>query len=118
MDSVRVDRWLCAARLFKSRSQAQQSCTGGHVQVNDHNVKPHQVVRVGDSIRVKRGERLWVVEVRALAEKRQSPVAARELYEDHSPPPPSRKEREAQRDPGAGRPSKRDRRLLRRLRGR
>lgn len=118
MGSVRVDRWLCAARLFKSRTQSQQGCTGGHVKVNDHNVKPHQVVRVGDAIRVQRGERLIVVEVVALAEKRQSPEKARELYEDHSPPPPSRKERSADRDPGAGRPSKRDRRLLRRLRGR
>jgi ribosome-associated heat shock protein Hsp15 len=118
MDSVRVDRWLAAARIFKSRTQASQSCNGGHVKLNEHNVKPHQLVRIGDALQVRRSERLLLLEVVGLADKRQSPPLARELYEDHSPPPPPREERAADRDPGAGRPSKRDRRLLRRLRGR
>ena len=118
MDSVRVDRWLSAARIFKSRTQAAQSCNGGHVKLNGHNVKPHQLVRIGDALQVRRSERLFVLKVVELADKRQSPPLARELYEDHSPPPPPREERAADREPGAGRPSKRDRRLLRRLRGR
>ncbi len=118
MDQVRVDRWLTAARLFKSRTQATQSCQGGHVKVNGANVKPHQQLRAGDEVRVQRGERVILVDVVALADKRLSPPAARELYDDRSPAPPPRQQRPASREPGAGRPSKRDRRALRRLRGR
>jgi ribosome-associated heat shock protein Hsp15 len=118
VDQVRVDRWLSAARLFKSRTQAGQGCQGGHVKVNGANAKPHQLLRAGDEVRVQRGERVILVDVVALAEKRLSPQEARDLYDDRSPPPPPRKERVASRDPGAGRPSKRDRRALRRLRGR
>lgn len=118
VESVRVDRWLCAARIFRSRTQASQGCAGGHVKCNSTNVKPHHLLRVGDSLEIRRSERLLLLEVVALAEKRLSPPLARELYEDHSPPPPPREERDAGRDRGAGRPSKRDRRALRRLRGR
>lgn len=118
MDSVRIDRWLSAARIFKSRTQAAESCTGGHVRVNDARVKPNHGVRVGDSLEVRRGERLRVLEVLALADKRQSPPAARALYEDHSPPPPARPAPAGRREPGMGRPTKRDRRRLGRLRGR
>jgi ribosome-associated heat shock protein Hsp15 len=117
VETVRVDRWLCAARIFKSRTQATQGCSGGHVKLNGKNARPGQLVRVGDSLEVRRGERLILLEVTALAEKRLSPAAARELYQDHSPPPPPRRERVAERERGAGRPSKRDLRLLRRLRG-
>ncbi len=112
-----MDRWLSAARIFKSRTQAGASCTGGHVKVNGANAKPHQVVRVGDSIAATRGEREILVEVVGLADKRLSPPLARELYADHSPEPAPRAERQAARDAGAGRPTKRDRRSLRRLRG-
>ena len=88
------------------------------MKCNSTNVKPHHLLRVGDSLEIRRSERLLLLEVVALAEKRLSPPLARELYEDHSPPPPPREERDAGRDRGAGRPSKRDRRALRRLRGR
>ncbi len=118
MDQVRVDRWLTAARLFKSRTQATQGCQGGHVKLNGANVKPHQPVRAGDEVRVQRGERVILVDVVALADKRLSPPAARELYRDRSPAPLPKKQRPAIRDPGAGRPSKRDSRALRRLKGR
>ena len=118
MDQVRVDRWLSAARLFKSRTQAAQSCQGGHVKVNGANVKPHQRVRAGDEVRVQRGERTILVDVVTLADKRLAPAGARELYRDRSPAPPPKQERVAARDPGTGRPSKRERRTLRRLRGR
>jgi ribosome-associated heat shock protein Hsp15 len=113
MDSVRVDRWLCAARLFKSRTQAGDACSGGRVKLNERSVKPHQPVRVGDVIRSQLGDRLRVVEVLGLAEKRLSPALARELYEDHSPPPPPPEERGT--DERGGRPTKRDRRALQRL---
>ncbi len=118
MDSVRIDRWLCAARIFKSRSLATAACTGGHVSCNDTHVKPHHPVRPGDRIEVRRSESLRRVEVLALGDKRLSAARARELYEDHSPPPPPREERALQPERDAGRPTKRDRRTLRRLRGR
>lgn len=118
MESVRLDRWLAAARVFKSRTQASQSCSGGHVKLNGASAKSHHPVRVGDAVQVRRGERLLALEVLALAEKRLSPPRARELYADHSPPPPPRDPRAAPRDRGAGRPTKRDRRVLKRLRGR
>ena len=117
-ETVRIDRWLCAARLFKSRSLATAACTGGHVSCNDVNVKPHHPVRAGDRIEVRRAESLSRVEVLELADKRQSPARARELYEDHSPPPPAKEERPSIPERGAGRPTKRDRRTFRRLRGR
>lgn len=118
MESVRIDRWLGAARVFKSRTQAATACNGGHVKVDGHNAKPHQLVRVGDDLAVRRGERLLLLRIAALAERRLSPPLARELYEDHSPPPPPREPTLAARERGAGRPTKRDRRTLRRLRGR
>lgn len=118
MDSVRVDRWLCAARVFPSRTQATQACVGGKVRVNDDAVKPHFALRVGDRVRAQSERGLRVLEVVALAEKRLSPALARELFVDHSPPPPPRPARPPRRDPGAGRPTKRERRQLDRFRNR
>jgi ribosome-associated heat shock protein Hsp15 len=119
MESVRVDRWLCAARVFKSRTQATQACVGGLVRVNDDRVKPHYGLRVGDRVRAHTEGGPRILEVRALAEKRLSPALARELFDDHSPPPEPRPKRVRmpQRDPGAGRPTKRERRELDRFRG-
>jgi len=119
METVRIDRWLCAARVFKSRTQATQACVGGLVRVNDDRVKPHYALRVGDNVsaHTERGPR--ILQVKALGEKRLSAVLARELYDDHSPPPEEkpRRVRMPQRDPGAGRPTKRERRKLERFRG-
>ncbi len=118
METVRIDRWLSAARIFKSRTQAAEGCTGGHVRLNGQTAKPHHALRVGDALEVRRGERLRVLEVLALADKRLAAPAARELYLDHSPPPPPREKPLVQRERGAGRPTKRERRQLGRLRGR
>jgi len=119
MESVRIDRWLCAARVYRSRTLATQACVGGLVKVNDDGVKPHYGLRIGDQVRAQteRGPRILVV--KALAEKRLSAALARELFEDHSPPPETkpRRVRMPQRDPGAGRPTKRERRELERFRG-
>jgi ribosome-associated heat shock protein Hsp15 len=116
-DSVRVDQWLLAARLFKTRPLAQAACAGGKVDVNGHGASAHRPVRPGDRIRVTtdRGRRELVV--RLLARRRQSPADARELYEDVTPPPePRPADRAAAFDPApalpGGRPSKRDRRRL------
>lgn len=118
MDSVRLDRWLYAARIFRSRTQATEACAGGHVQVNGGRCKAHHALRVGDQVRAQRGPTLLVLDVLALAEKRVSAPRARELYTDRSPPPPPREERLMTRDPGSGRPTKRDRRRLEWARGR
>ena len=117
LEHVRIDQYLHAARAFKSRSDARAACTGGQVLVNGHDVKPSHCVRVGDEIRASapRGTIVWRVLV--LAEKRVSPALARSLYEDHSPPPPPREERFPMRARGAGRPTKRERRNLKRFRG-
>ncbi|MFP6664759.1 MAG: RNA-binding S4 domain-containing protein [Deltaproteobacteria bacterium] len=119
MDSVRIDKWLWAARFFKTRTLAQQACTGGHMKVGGRNAKPAHPLRVGERIvgRAPRGD--IIVIVTALAEKRGSAKLAAELFEDHSPPPPPRRDPgPVERIQGLGRPTKGDRRALRRLRGR
>jgi ribosome-associated heat shock protein Hsp15 len=118
VDSVRVDRWLCAVRVFKSRTQAGEACGAGRVLVNGNAAKASHLLRVGDEVRAHPERGLVILEVRGLADKRLSPPAARELYLDRSPPPPPRAPRVAIRGRGAGRPTKRERRDTDRLRGR
>jgi ribosome-associated heat shock protein Hsp15 len=116
LSTVRIDRWLCAARLYKTRSQAQQACTGGLVKLNGEAVRSSHPVRVGDEISAEspRGSVVW--QVLALAEKRLGAPEAQKLYEDHSPPPPPKEELFAPRERGTGRPTKTERRALDRLR--
>jgi ribosome-associated heat shock protein Hsp15 len=117
---VRLDRWLWAARLYKTRSLAQAACRGGKVDVNDQAAKPSRLVRIGDRLRVTVGEWRRELTVRALGERRGPAARARELYEDLSPPPPPRARRALPpmvRAPGLGRPTKRERRLIERVRG-
>ena len=120
MDKVRVDRWLWAVRLAKTRSGAAQACRAGHVQVNGVRVKPAAPVKVGDTVRVRVGDRERVVEVARLLETRVGAELAAACLVDRSPPPPPRDPlaRQGFRDPGVGRPTKRDRRQLDRTRGR
>jgi ribosome-associated heat shock protein Hsp15 len=117
MESVRVDRFLCAARLFKSRTLAHDACEAGHVQVNGESARASRVVRIGDEIRAFSPRGRIVVVVKELEEKRQGAPRAKELYEDHSPPPDERQPRVAVRDRGAGRPTKAERRAISRLTG-
>lgn len=117
---VRVDSWIWSVRLTKSRSMAADACRGGHVKVNNESVKPSHLVRVGDEVRVRQDQRERVVVVSKLISKRVSAPAAAECYVDNSPPPPPRELSVpvAVRDRGAGRPTKRERRDMDRLRGR
>lgn len=117
MDAVRVDRWLCAARIFKSRTAAQDACAGGHVRVNQNSVRASHLLRVGDRVEASAPRGRVILVVVALGDKRLSPPAARLLYEDHSPPPPPPEAQLAVRDRGAGRPTKADRRRIERFRG-
>ena len=118
--SVRVDAWLWAVRVTKTRSAATAACKAGHVRVNDERAKPAQSVKPGDDVRIRLDgvERIYIV--RGLAVKRVGAPIAVTLYEDLTPPPPPREERPVTviRDRGAGRPTKRDRRELEKLRGR
>ena len=115
---TRIDRWLAAARVFKSRSLAQEACEAGHVRINDAHAKPSQLVKIGDEVRAFSPRGQLVLLVKGLADKRLSAPLAQLLYDDHSPPPPAKEERVAVRERGAGRPTKADRRALSRLRGR
>jgi ribosome-associated heat shock protein Hsp15 len=118
--SVRIDQWIWSVRLTKTRSDAAAACRGGHVEVNDAVAKPATPVRVGDTVRARVGDRERIVEVTSLLTKRVGAAAASECFVDHSPPPPDRTIEAPvfARDRGAGRPTKRDRRQLDKLRGR
>jgi ribosome-associated heat shock protein Hsp15 len=120
MDRVRVDRWLWAVRLTRTRSGAAQACRAGHVQVNGVRAKPAASVKEGDTVRLRVGDRERVVEVVRLLETRVGAGPAATSLIDHSPPPPPRDPLAGpgRRDPGMGRPTKRDRRQLDRTRGR
>jgi len=121
LDSIRVDKWLWAARVFKTRSQASAACDGGKVDVNDEAVKPARRVRAGDLITVTlpRGRRR-ILKVAGVGERRGSAEIARMLFEDLTPPEPPRARQAPPpwRVPGSGRPTKRERRDTERLRGR
>jgi ribosome-associated heat shock protein Hsp15 len=120
LDSIRVDKWLWAARVFKTRSLASTACDGGKVDVNDQAAKPARKVRPGDRIVVTlpRGRRR-ILKVIALGDRRGSAEVARALFEDLTPPEPPRPRQPLppRREPGAGRPTKRERREIERLRG-
>jgi ribosome-associated heat shock protein Hsp15 len=120
VDKARVDRWLWAVRLVKTRSGAAQACRAGHVQVNGARAKPAAPVKVGDTVRVRAGGRERVVEVVRLLETRVGAELAATCLIDRSPPPPPRDPlaRQGYRPAGAGRPTKRQRRDLDRARGR
>lgn len=117
--AVRIDAWLWAVRVFKSRSQATAACRAGHVHTAAGRAKPATSVRVGDRIEVTGIPRPRILVVRRLLVKRVGAAIAAEAYLDESPAPPPREERPApvfERERGTGRPTKRDRRLLDRLR--
>ncbi|WP_206301132.1 RNA-binding S4 domain-containing protein [Streptomyces populi] len=118
-ESVRVDAWIWSVRLVKTRSIGTTACKGGHVRVNGERVKPAYSVRVGDEVRVWHEGRERVVVVKRVIRKRVGAPVAAECYVDNSPPPPPREALAPAgvRDRGAGRPTKRDRREMERLRG-
>ncbi|NVB37793.1 RNA-binding S4 domain-containing protein [Pseudenhygromyxa sp. WMMC2535] len=117
--SVRVDKWLWAARMFKTRSAASSACTAGHVKIDGESVKAAKPVKAGDHIDVLTPGGPRELEVVALGERRGPASVARTLYIDHTPPPPPKEETAAvvTRERGAGRPKKKDLRELRKLRG-
>jgi ribosome-associated heat shock protein Hsp15 len=116
---MRLDKWLWAARFFKTRSLAQQAIASGRVKLNDARIKPAHEVKSGDALAIRIGDFEWRITVRALSDKRGPADVARKLYEESAA---SRAERERRQDlrrwgtePAdalKGRPTKRDRRRI------
>lgn len=121
---VRIDKWLWAARFFKTRSLAAAAVTTGNVRVSGARVKPARSLKVGELLEVRRGDERLQVVVRELDEIRGPAPVAQRLYEETTESRAQReqnsKSRAADREPALeikGRPTKRDGRALRRLRG-
>jgi ribosome-associated heat shock protein Hsp15 len=122
LESARIDRWLWAARFYKTRSQAAAAIEGGKVRLADARPKTGAPVRIGDVVRVRQGPIERTVVVRGLGERRGTAAAAAALYEETAESVERRREREAQLKlmpetsfRGKGRPTKRQRRELDRL---
>ena len=115
---VRVDTWIWCVRLTRTRSQAATACRAGHVRLNGERVKPAHPLAPGDEVRLRQDGRERIVVVKQLIRKRVGAPVAADCFTDNSPPPPPREAIAAVpvRDRGAGRPTKRDRRELERLR--
>ncbi|HKI89508.1 MAG TPA: S4 domain-containing protein [Draconibacterium sp.] len=117
-ENVRVDKWLWAVRIFKTRSQATEACRKGHISVGDLPVKPSRVVHPGEIVKVKKVQAVRSFKVLALVEKRMSAKLAAEYMEDVTPPEQmeilemQKNMRWISRDRGTGRPTKKDRRNL------
>ena len=115
--SVRIDSWIWAVRLAKTRSVGAAACKGGHVQVNGVRVKPAHTLRIGDEVRVRQEGWERIVVVKRLIRKRVGAPVAAQCYVDNSPPRQPFAAPAGIRDRGTGRPTKRDRRDMERLRG-
>ncbi len=126
MDELRIDKWLWAARLFKTRRLAAEACQAGKVKLEGRSIKPARAVKVGDQLQITRKLYRQQVRVTGLSERRVSPPIAATLYEDTTPDEELEQARLAHTLEGAfhrerggvGRPTKRDRRALQKLKGR
>jgi len=122
-EKVRIDKWLWAARFYKTRSMAAAAVTGGHVHVNGARVKAARFVAIGDELRIVRNEMEFVVIVQAISGKRGPATVAHTLYEETEESKAAREMRVTERRlmnlgrdfPPPKRPGKRDRRLIRRF---
>jgi ribosome-associated heat shock protein Hsp15 len=125
MDSVRMDKWLWAARFFKTRALAARACELGRIQSNGHQAKAARDVRVADVLRVTNEGGEFVVGVLLLSEIRGPAAVAQTLYKETEESKAARMKLAEERKAfaqfealPAGRPSKRDRRVINRFRGR
>ena len=117
--SERLDKWLWAARFFKTRNRAAQAVSGGKVEVNGARAKPARRIRSGEQLTIRRGVMQWVVVVRGVNRERRPAPEAVLLYEEtpqsraaRSSEEERRRQAQARRERGLGRPTKRDRRQL------
>jgi ribosome-associated heat shock protein Hsp15 len=124
-DRVRLDKWLWAARFYKTRSLAAEAVAGGKVQVNGERVKRAKPVQVGDEVRIRQGPYEYQILVRALSDRRGPATEAVQLYEEKAESRASREAMALQLKslhaaflPERGRPTKKDRREIEKLKGR
>lgn len=120
--TVRIDKWLWAARFFKTRSLASSAVKGGKVEIDGHNAKPSATVRPGQHLRVTKGEAVFEVEIEAVSDQRGPASQAQALYSETEESRKRRTERAAERRAArlsmprpAARPDKKQRRQLRRF---
>jgi len=117
-ESVRVDKWLWAVRIFKTRSLATEACKKGHVSIGDSTLKPSRMVQVGEIVKVRKSPITKSLKIIALAEKRMSAKLIVDFVEDVTPAEEmellemQKNMRWIARDRGTGRPTKKDRREL------
>ena len=116
---MRVDKWLWAARFYKTRSLAQQAIAAGRVKLNDARIKPAHELKAGDALAIRVGDFEWQITVKALSDKRGPADVARQLYQESEASRAERERRRSWRRWGAepanalkGRPTKRDRRRI------
>lgn len=126
LTKLRIDKWLWAVRVFKTRTLSTDACNAGRVKINGKSVKPSRSLKIGETVTITKGRVTIIYEVGKLIEKRVSAVLAAECYKDLSPPPPpkiayGKKDAAffdfpvAHRKRGEGRPTKKDRREIDRL---
>ncbi len=122
ISEVRLDKWLQVARIFKTRSQATQACTAGHVKVNGAVSRPHRTVKPADRLEIERDDWPHILIVEEVRDKPVPKAEARRLYTDMTPPPPPLdplaellRRPPVSRAKGSGRPTKRDRRAIKKL---
>ncbi len=120
--SVRLDKWLQVARVFKTRTLAQRACTGGRVKLNGSTAKGHRPVSIEDKLEVRLGDWTRVLVIKKIEPRPVPKAMARELYLDLSPPKPTldpidriMRQSPAYRERGKGRPTKKERREVERL---
>jgi ribosome-associated heat shock protein Hsp15 len=117
-DDVRIDKWLWAVRIYKTRSQATEACRKGHVSIGNLPVKPSRAVHINEIIKVRKSPIVRTFKVLGLAEKRMSAKLTEDFIEDITPPEElelqemQKNMRWITRDPGTGRPTKKARRDL------
>lgn len=123
--SVRLDKWLQVARVFKTRSQATRACNLNRVQVNGSSAKPHKLLKIEDRIEIELRDWTRILIVKELRDKPLPKAEAARVYEDLTPPKPELDPIErllgkgpAHRDRGQGRPTKKERRQMERWRSR
>ena len=119
LESLRIDKWLWAARFFKTRSLAAQAVSGGHVQIADQRIKASRRLRRGELVHIRRGAQAWDIIVLGLRDQRRPAPEAQALYEETPASIERRTDEQARREQAAmrrarahGRPTKRDRRAL------
>lgn len=121
MDPVRIDKWLWAVRLFKTRSQATDACRGGKVKIEGHNVKPSREVNIDDVIELQLGPIKKTIKVLQIIKNRVAAKLVPELAEDQTPAEEyerldmQRQLNHERREHGIGRPTKKDRRDIDKL---